>query len=64
VSGIVLKHERTVTGIASKPRRVLIVTDTPRLVFLDPVGNIVRGNLELTGGEDAVDVKMVRYFPF
>lgn len=45
----------------TKQRRILILTDAPRLVFLDPVGNIVRGNLELTSVKEngKIQVKMV-----
>ena len=56
-----LKHDNNVNPktssaaavAASKQRRILVLTDAPRLLFLDPVGNIVRGNLELSGGEDS-----------
>jgi len=44
----------------SKQRRILVLTDMPRLLFLDPVGNIVRGNLELTSALAKVEVKTVR----
>lgn len=68
-SGQVLKHDsvsvhRTVSANASaapKPRRILVLTDALRLLFLDPVGNIVRGNLELSN-EGPVEVKMVSIF--
>jgi len=36
-----------------------VLTDLPRLLFLDPVGNIVRGNLELSSAVAKIDIKMV-----
>lgn len=51
-SGLVLKHENVVnkvdSSLAPKQRRILLFTNSPRLIFIDPIGNIVRGNLELT----------------
>lgn len=65
-AGQVLKHDSVAVSkinslsasAAPKPRRILVLTDAPRLLFLDPVGNIVRGNLELSN-EGPVEVKMV-----
>eukprot|EP00981_Chlorochromonas_danica_P006506 scaffold1404_cov173-Ochromonas_danica.AAC.2 len=50
-SGVVLKHEKTVSNAsaaaAPKQKRILLVTDAPRLVFIDTIGNIARGNMDL-----------------
>jgi hypothetical protein len=65
VSGPVLRHDSGPQGSKAasaltpvKQRRILVLTDAPRLLFLDPVGNIVRGSLEL--GAAQVDIRMVR----
>jgi hypothetical protein len=66
-SGPVLRHDSGPQGSKAasaltpvKQRRILVLTDAPRLLFLDPVGNIVRGSLEL-GGTTQVDTRMVRH---
>ena len=73
-AGIVLKHEKIMpisamststreagaaTGfIPPKQRRILLITDSPRLMFIDTIGNIVRGHLELQS-EMKTDVRLV-----
>lgn len=66
-SGLVLRHDTSAQGgktsstAAAKQRRILLLTDNSRLLFLDPVGNIVRGALDLSagGGAQKVDVRAV-----
>jgi hypothetical protein len=52
-SGVVLKHEAPKKSGAFSPassgtRRMLLLTDLPRLIFIDPVSNIIRGHIELS----------------
>lgn len=59
-AGIVLKHEKTVStasaASAPKQKRVLLVTDIPRMMFIDTIGNIARGSIDMTG-ENKVEVR-------
>lgn len=61
-SGIVLKHEKVMSHLqaasAPKQRRILLVTDLPRLVFIDTIGSIVRGHLDLQA-ESKMELKTV-----
>lgn len=65
-SGVVLKHEKTVNNanaaIAPKQKRILLVTDTPRMIFIDTIGNIARGNLELSRDQN-IEVREVGHRP-
>jgi hypothetical protein len=52
-AGVVLKHEVKSKSGAFSPastgtRRILLLTDLPRLIFIDPVSNIIRGHIELS----------------
>jgi hypothetical protein len=62
--GIVFKYEKTVsnasTANAPKQKRILLVTDVPRMIFIDPIGNIARGNIELLP-ELKVETREVRF---
>ncbi len=66
-SGVVLKHEKTLltkdSSIAPKQRRVLLVTDAPRMIFIDTIGSIVRGHVELQN-DPKNEVKVVRSLYF
>lgn len=59
-SGLVFKIEKLGSaGTAThKQKRILVLTDNPRLIFLDTIGNIVRGHLELSK-DGKTDAKMV-----
>jgi len=61
-SGIILKYEKVMASSnatnAPKQRRILLVTDLPRMIFIDTIGSIVRGNLELSSG-DKIEVKIL-----
>lgn len=70
-SGLVFKHDPSATTTptittttaattapAQKQRRILLLTTSPRLLFLDPIGNIVRGSLDLCTNA-VVDVNIV-----
>ena len=71
-SGLVFKHDPSATTTpnitttttaattspAQKQRRILLLTTAPRLLFLDPIGNIVRGSLDLCTNA-VVDVNIV-----
>lgn len=64
--GTVLKHEKTVSIASSsiavpKQRRVLLVTDAPRMIFIDTIGSIVRGHVELQA-DGKNQVKVVSQF--
>jgi hypothetical protein len=60
--GVVMKHERVMHNSnatnAPKQRRILIVTDLPRLIFIDIIGNIVRGSVDLVA-ESKMDIKQI-----
>ncbi|RYG67525.1 hypothetical protein EON64_07250 [archaeon] len=49
--GMVFKYEKTANNAnatnAPKQKRILLLTDVPRIIFIDPIGNIARGNIEL-----------------
>jgi hypothetical protein len=61
-AGTILKFEKTMSSSsasnAPKQRRILLVTDLPRMIFIDTIGSIVRGNLELSS-DTKVDVRSV-----
>ena len=73
-SGLVFKHDpsantttptttttttaATTAALVQKQRRILLLTTSPRLLFLDPIGNIVRGSLDLCTNA-VVDVNIV-----
>lgn len=63
-SGIVLKHEKTMNNAsaasAPKQKRILLITDAPRMMFIDTIGNIARGNVDLLS-DSKIEVKEVRY---
>lgn len=48
-AGMVQKWEPKPKGAFAAPssKRILLLTTMPRILFLDPIGNIVRGHLEL-----------------
>lgn len=58
--GTVMKHERVMAHTnatnAPKQRRILLVTDLPRLIFIDTIGNVVRGSVEVPS-ESKMDIK-------
>jgi hypothetical protein len=56
-SGQVLKFERLVTN-APKQRRIMLVTDLPRLIFIDTIGAVSRGQVDLLG-ESKMDFRML-----
>jgi hypothetical protein len=62
-SGIVLKHEKTRDNAsatnAPKQRRILLVTDLPRMIVIDTIGSVVRGNVELQA-EYKMEIRLVR----
>lgn len=58
-SGQVLKYERLVAN-APKQRRIMLVTDLPRLIFIDTIGAVSRGQVDLLG-ESKMDLRMVRF---
>lgn len=49
--GMVFKYEKIASNAnassAPKQKRILLLTDFPRMIFIDPIGNIARGNMEL-----------------
>lgn len=62
-SGTILKHEKIINhsnpSVAPKQRRILLITDFPRMIYIDTIGSIVRGHLELQA-EMKMDLKPVR----
>jgi hypothetical protein len=67
--GQVMKHERVMRDSnatnAPKQRRILLVTDLPRMIYVDTIGNMVRGSTELVA-ESKMEIKAVRktFFSF
>jgi hypothetical protein len=64
-AGTILKHEKVMNNmnaaIAPKQRRILLITDSPRMIFIDTIGSIVRGHLELQA-EMKTEIKIVSRF--
>jgi hypothetical protein len=64
-AGTILKHEKIMNNmnaaIAPKQRRILLITDSPRMIFIDTIGSIVRGHLELQA-EMKTEIKIVSRF--
>lgn len=66
-SGTVLKHEKTLPlmnakdlAAVPKQRRVLLITDAPRMIFIDTIGGIVRGHVDFQY-DSKNEVKVVSY---
>ena len=62
--GQVMKHERVMHNSnatnAPKQRRILLVTDLPRMIYIDTIGNVVRGSTELVQ-ESKMELKTVSF---
>lgn len=62
-SGMVQKWEPKPKGAFAAPssKRIVVLTTTPRVLFLDPIGNIVRGHIELPPQVGATAATKVEY---